>query len=163
MRSRVDKNGQEGRVFRSAGATGAMKERFVESVVETETDGGWLSETNPRNRLVRSRGTNDGRVHQTGGSTYVPFSAKELMSSLSSVKTMYFWPRPMVYFPAGTPSNCSRASSETHYLLRGWEAARGTGERWRDEWKSLKKSGKKRRTRRGKYMSTARMPTSWGR
>ena len=43
-------------------------------------------------------------------------SATELMSSLSSVKAMNFWPSPMVYLPLATPSNSSRSSSEMHRL-----------------------------------------------
>lgn len=35
---------------------------------------------------------------------YVPVSAIELMSSLSSANAINFWPRPMVYLPVGTPS-----------------------------------------------------------
>ena len=99
-----------------------MIERSVYSAVEK------VSGRRETNRVARSQGTSNGGAHRTllqdiqehgcpitGRGLHVPFSAKELMSSLSSVKTMYFWPRPIVYFPAGTPSNCSRASSEIHY------------------------------------------------
>jgi hypothetical protein len=54
----------------------------------------------------------------------LPVRATELMSSVSSVKAMYFWPRPMVYFPLETPSNSSRASSEMQrlgkYISMAW-------------------------------------------
>ena len=62
VRNGVDRSGQEGRLFRSAGAAGEMKERFAGSVVEKESQRRMDSETN---RPVRSRGTNDGRAHQT--------------------------------------------------------------------------------------------------
>lgn len=43
-------------------------------------------------------------------------SVSWLYTHLSSVNAMYFWPKPMVYFPLLTPSNSSRASSEIHLL-----------------------------------------------
>lgn len=49
---------------------------------------------------------------------YVPDSANELMSSRSSVKAMYCWPKPMVYLPFDTPSNSSKSASEMHYMVR---------------------------------------------
>jgi len=40
------------------------------------------------------------------------------MSSRSSQKDMRCWPRPMVYFPLLTPSNCSSSDCSTNYWLK---------------------------------------------
>ena len=81
---------------------------------------------------------------------HAPVKRKVLMSSRSSQVAMNFWPRPMVYLPFETPSNSSSSSWEMHYERNISFLGSVANQQ------SLL-------TLDGKYISIARMPTSFGR